>query len=66
MNAEQLNIDDFVNYETEYRAIIKGAKPSGGNLVGRCPFHDDKKKKKTKNKNKNKNKHNPPPQKKKL
>lgn len=43
MNAEQLNIDDFVNYETEYRAIIKGAKPSGGNLVGRCPFHDDKK-----------------------
>ena len=43
MNAEQLNIDDFVNYETEYRAIIKGAKPSGGNLVGRCPFHDDQK-----------------------
>ena len=43
MNAEQLNIDDFVNYEAEYRSIIKGAKPSGGNLVGRCPFHDDKK-----------------------
>ena len=43
MNAEQLNIDDFVNYETEYRAAIKGAKPSGGNLVGRCPFHDDQK-----------------------
>lgn len=43
MNADQLNIDDFVNYETEYRAIIKGAKPSGGNLVGRCPFHDDQK-----------------------
>ena len=43
MNAEQLNIDDFVNYEAEYRSVIKGAKPSGGNLVGRCPFHDDKK-----------------------
>jgi len=43
MNAEQLNIDDFVNYEAEYRAVIKGAKPSNGNLVGRCPFHDDQK-----------------------
>lgn len=43
MNAEQLNIDDFVNYEAEYKSAIKGAKLSGGNLVGRCPFHDDKK-----------------------
>lgn len=43
MNAEQLNIDDFVNYEAEYRSVIKGAKPSGSSLVGRCPFHDDKK-----------------------
>ena len=43
MQAEQLNIDGFVNYEAEYRSAIKGAKPSGGNLVGRCPFHDDKK-----------------------
>ena len=43
MNAEQLNIDDFVNYEAEYKSIIKNAKPSGNNLIGRCPFHDDKK-----------------------
>lgn len=43
MNAEQLNIDDFVNYEAEYKSIIKGAKLSGNSLVGRCPFHDDKK-----------------------
>ena len=38
MNAEQLNIDDFVNYETEYRAIIKGAKPSGE--IGRASCRD--------------------------
>ncbi len=43
MNAERLNIDDFVNYEAEYRSVIKGAKSGGSSLVGRCPFHDDKK-----------------------
>ena len=43
MNAGQLNIDDFVNYETEYKSTIKSAKLSGSSLVGRCPFHDDKK-----------------------
>ena len=43
MSARRLNIDDFVNYEAEYKSIIKGVKPSGSNLIGRCPFHDDKK-----------------------
>lgn len=43
MHTEQLNIDDFVDYGAEYKSAIKGAKLSGGNLVGRCPFHDDKK-----------------------
>ena len=38
-----INIDSFIDYETEYKSIIKGAKITGQNLVGRCPFHDDKK-----------------------
>lgn len=42
MNAEQINIDDFVNYEAEYKSVIKGAKITGDRLVGRCPFHDDR------------------------
>lgn len=36
-----INIDEIVNYETEYRQYIKGAKRSGDDLIGRCPFHDD-------------------------
>lgn len=42
MNADQLNIDDFVNYEAEYKSVIKDAKSYGSKLAGRCPFHDDK------------------------
>ena len=38
-----INIDSFIDYEAEYKSIIKGAKITGQNLVGRCPFHDDKK-----------------------
>lgn len=43
MNAEQLNIDDFVDYAAEYKSIIKNAKITGDRILGRCPFHDDKK-----------------------
>ena len=43
MNAEQLNIDDFVDYAAEYKSIIKNANITGDQLIGRCPFHDDKK-----------------------
>ena len=43
MNAEQINIDDFVDYEAEYKSLIKGHKITGDRLIGRCPFHDDKK-----------------------
>lgn len=43
MNNQQLNIDDFVNYEAEYKSIIKNAKLNQSSLVGRCPFHDDRK-----------------------
>jgi hypothetical protein len=43
MNAEQLNIDDFVDYAAEYKSILKHAEISGDRIVGRCPFHDDSK-----------------------
>ena len=43
MNAEMLNIDDFVDYAAEYKSLIKDAKITGERLIGRCPFHDDRK-----------------------
>lgn len=43
MSAEQLNIDDFVDYATEYKSILKHAEITGDRIIGRCPFHDDKK-----------------------
>ncbi len=43
MEAGRPDIDDFVNYEAEYRSVIKGVKSDGRKLTGRCPFHDDKK-----------------------
>ena len=41
MNAEQLNIDDFVDYAAEYKSVLKNARITGGRIIGRCPFHDD-------------------------
>ena len=43
MNAEQLNIDDFVDYAAEYKSILRRAEVSGNRIIGRCPFHDDTK-----------------------
>lgn len=43
MNTDQLNIDDFVDYAAEYKSLIKDAKITGERLIGRCPFHDDRK-----------------------
>ena len=43
MNTDQLNIDDFVDYAAEYKSLIKDAKITGDRLIGRCPFHDDRK-----------------------
>lgn len=40
-NTSHINIDDFVNYEAEYKSAIKRAKISGTHLIGKCPFHDD-------------------------
>lgn len=41
--TEQINIDDFVDYRTEYSAVIKSPKITGDRLVGKCPFHKDDK-----------------------
>ena len=41
--AEQINIDDFVDYAAEYRAAIKDPKITGDRIIGKCPFHDDAK-----------------------
>ena len=43
MNTDRLNIDDFVNYEAEYKSVIKNAKITGDRIIGRCPFHNDNK-----------------------
>ena len=41
MRAEDINLDQLVDYKTEYCSIIKKSKISGDNLTGLCPFHDD-------------------------
>lgn len=43
MNTNAVNIDEFVNYASEYGSIIKRSKISGNRLIGKCPFHDDAK-----------------------
>jgi hypothetical protein len=42
-STDQINIDDFVDYSAEYRAVIKNAKITGDRILGKCPFHDDNK-----------------------
>lgn len=41
MNAEQLNIDDFVDYAAEYKGVLKNARITGDRIIGHCPFHND-------------------------
>lgn len=41
--TEQVNIDEFVDYAAEYKAVLKNAKIAGDRIVGKCPFHDDRK-----------------------
>lgn len=42
MRADDINLDQLVDYKTEYCSIIKKSKISGDNLTGLCPFHDDR------------------------
>ena len=36
-----INIDDVVDYESEYKAVIQKHHITGHNLTGLCPFHQD-------------------------
>ncbi|MDE6260366.1 MAG: DUF927 domain-containing protein [Oscillospiraceae bacterium] len=40
-DREPINIDQLVDYKTEYSQVVKHAQISGDKLRGRCPFHDD-------------------------
>ena len=42
MNTAEIDIDGLVDYKREYSDIIKKAKITGDQLIGLCPFHDDK------------------------
>ena len=39
---KQIDLDRLVDYRAEYSAVIKKAKITGDNLIGLCPFHDDR------------------------
>jgi len=38
----EINIDDFVDYQSEYEAALQKVKVAGDRLTSLCPFHDDK------------------------
>ena len=40
-DREPIDIDQLVDYKTEYSQVIKHAQISGDKLRGLCPFHDD-------------------------
>ena len=42
MAAREIDLDRIVDYKTEYLAVIEKAKITGDNLIGLCPFHDDR------------------------
>lgn len=40
---EKVNIDDIVDYKSEYTRSVKKCEVTGDRLTGLCPFHDDRK-----------------------
>ena len=42
MNTADVDIDRLVDYRSEYTQYVKRAKITGDQLIGLCPFHDDK------------------------
>lgn len=42
MQAAEVDLDRLVDYRTEYCSVIQKHKITGDNLVGLCPFHDDR------------------------
>lgn len=43
MTQPDVNIDQLVDYRAEYSSYIKKNKITGDQLIGVCPFHDDRK-----------------------
>lgn len=39
---DQVNLDRIVDYKAEYTSVIEKYKITGNNLVGLCPFHQDR------------------------
>lgn len=42
MNTAEVDIDRLVDYRLEYSSVIKKSKITGDQLIGLCPFHDDR------------------------
>ena len=43
MNQAEVDLDRLVDYEREYRRVVKKGQVNGEHLIGLCPFHDDSK-----------------------
>ena len=43
MNTAEVDLDRLVDYEREYRSVVKRARVTGDHIIGLCPFHDDSK-----------------------
>ena len=37
------SIDDFINYEEEYKKYLQKSRKNGNSLIAKCPFHQDDK-----------------------
>lgn len=42
MNTAEVDIDRLVDYRSEYGSVIKKAQVTGDQMIGLCPFHNDK------------------------
>lgn len=40
--GDQVDLDRLVDYRAEYTAVIEKYKITGDNLIGLCPFHQDR------------------------
>lgn len=38
-----INLDEIIDYRAEYTRVIQNYQISGDHLIGKCPFHDDRK-----------------------
>lgn len=39
---DNVDLDRTVDYKAEYTAVIEGYKITGNEMMGRCPFHNEK------------------------